>query len=742
MLVKYITRLPIRLKILSGSVLALIMISIFIFTYFPYKSSRQINLALQDKYHSMAEMISLGVGVGMESGDFEIIMEALKWARKDSSVVFIEVLDENLQEFALYNPSNTVFEIPFLLENNDIIELDKKSIHLAKTPIIYQNKNYGELILGTSLAYYTNLIRKNTNSLLFVTLIIFIVVFIFSYWFSKTITKPLIKLHQSVNEIASGNYEIDFNVTAEDEIGALAKSFMSMAKRIKLFISQEAMRVSEERYSSMVETAHDIIWTLDVDGNFTYINNRLENVTGHKVSDWIGKQFSAFINSEDNLDNEDLFKIAIQEGSHYQEVKVISTLGKLIILAVSSSTLYENNKFSGLVSFGRDITRQKKAEEELIENLDFNRSLLATLPTGMDVVDEEGIILFLNPAMEKLIGPGNLNKKCWEVYRDDKTRCYNCPLKKPFETGITDVLECDGILGGRIFEIFHSGMMFRGKKAFMEIFLDITERKNAELKLKSALAKAQESDRLKSTFLNTMSHELRTPLNAIIGLSECIDKDMPLDDIIDSVKIINNSGQNLLEIIKDIFDIVLIESGEVKIKNEWKDLNLIMSNLLVMLEKLQQETDKQDIKIVFEQKHDDKEFLFFTDYRILQMILIQLLRNALKFTEVGSIEFGYKDEIDNNNHFLNIYVKDSGIGISNEKMIIIFDLFRQGDDASTRKYGGIGLGLTISKKLTEVLGGKISVESVEGKSTTFHIMLPYNKIPSTQLNFQNQETDS
>ncbi len=253
------------------------------------------------------------------------------------------------------------------------------------------------------------------------------------------------------------------------------------------------------------------------------------------------------------------------------------------------------------------------------------------------------------------------------------------------------------------------------------------ERKKTEQDLKDALILAQEADRLKSTFLATMSHELRTPLNAVIGFSELISEEIPMDNVIEFAKIIKNSGEHLLEMIEDIFDITVLESGQLKEKKEYFLLTPLLNEIYEMIASEQQKMGKDDITVLFNQLLYDNDLLVFSDPRKLKQVFMNLLKNALKFTNEGFVEFGYHKIPNSAIPFLEFYVKDTGIGIPNESQEIIFEIFRQGDDSHTRNYGGTGIGLSMAKKLTEHLGGKIRVTSKVGEGSTFYFTIPYDK---------------
>ncbi len=263
------------------------------------------------------------------------------------------------------------------------------------------------------------------------------------------------------------------------------------------------------------------------------------------------------------------------------------------------------------------------------------------------------------------------------------------------------------------------------------------DRKKAEEDLIIALEKATESDHLKSAFLATMSHELRTPLNAIIGFSDLIDEKMSVKTILEFCKIINTSGNHLLSIVEDLFDITLIESGEIKMVEDKVVLQSVMNNVHEIIKAEQQQTDKENIDFSLIIPPERNDLIIKTDSSKLKQILINLLKNALKFTQEGHIKYGYSIEKEQGRPVLKFYVEDTGIGIPKDKQEIIFEIFRQGEDSLSREYGGTGIGLSISKKLVELLGGKIWIESEKGTGSTFYFTILLNEF--VQINYPTKE---
>ena len=246
--------------------------------------------------------------------------------------------------------------------------------------------------------------------------------------------------------------------------------------------------------------------------------------------------------------------------------------------------------------------------------------------------------------------------------------------------------------------------------------------KEIEMNLQMAKEKAEESDKLKSSFLANMSHEIRTPMNAIIGFSELITRKTVAQEKKDIyAQYITNSGKTLLALIDDIIDIAKIEAGQLKINKSVTYVNMMFNEILEYINNEKKRNKKEHILFTKNEAINDINFCFLCDPLRLRQILTNLLNNSLKFTFEGIIEFGY---LIPNNATILFYVSDTGIGLSDEKIPLVFERFRQADDTTTRQFGGTGLGLTISKKLVEMMGGRIWVESEKSKGSTFFFSLP------------------
>jgi signal transduction histidine kinase/CheY-like chemotaxis protein len=248
-----------------------------------------------------------------------------------------------------------------------------------------------------------------------------------------------------------------------------------------------------------------------------------------------------------------------------------------------------------------------------------------------------------------------------------------------------------------------------------------SELEAANRELQIANVKIREADRLKSEFLANMSHELRTPMNAIIGFTRLVRRkaaDLLPERQIENLEKVEISANHLLGLINDILDLSKIEAGKMGVNFMPFDLGPLVDTCLATVEPM---VKGGKVRLIKDVPQDLPEVM--SDQDKLKQIIINLLSNALKFTEEGEVRLSAAVD----DASLRIVVSDTGIGIRADALEYIFEEFRQADGSSTRKYGGTGLGLSITKKLTELLGGTIDVQSVEGKGSTFTIILPLAK---------------
>ena len=286
--------------------------------------------------------------------------------------------------------------------------------------------------------------------------------------------------------------------------------------------------------------------------------------------------------------------------------------------------------------------------------------------------------------------------------------------------------------------IFTSPIILKGELIGERgVIIDISERIIYINELKKAKAKAEESDNLKSAFLANMSHEIRTPMNAIIGFSGMLkDPELSYAERNEFISIINSNGESLLKLIEDIIDIAKIESGHISIRKTDSNLHKMASELQLSVKEIKRQNQKLNVKLINLNENDLVTDIIITDHHRLRQVLINLLTNAVKFTNEGFIRFGFSISPDKSKVIF--LVQDTGIGIPKDQQEVIFERFRKASGNQERLYPGTGLGLYITKTILKLLGGEIWMDSIPGIGSNFYVSIPYEKSsmkPSMEITY-------
>jgi len=390
----------------------------------------------------------------------------------------------------------------------------------------------------------------------------------------------------------------------------------------------------------------------------------------------------------------------------------------------------ENGNTTHFLAVKEDITDSKRAKEALLKSEERIRMHIQNTPIATVEYDKDFRFTGWNPAAEHIFGftaAEALGQLTSLIIPGNKESEVNLAMQKVIDQAIPSQNINENITkSGEIItcEWYNSPLVAsNGAVSGLASFaIDITEKKRMLNEMIAAKEKAEESDRLKTAFLATMNHELRTPLNHILGFSELILSGVAPEDNPSFALSIQASGQSLLAIIEDVFDLALVEQANIKLRNQTFSLmDHFMENKASFDNILRTSAKHEQIQLIFKPDTRWLSSYVTADRSKINQVLTNLFKNAIKFTQKGTIEFGYK--IDNQSN-LTFYVKDTGIGIPKEKHSIIFDFFRQGDDSTTRAYGGIGIGLAISQKITKILKGELMVVSEPGVGSTFSLTIP------------------
>jgi PAS domain S-box-containing protein len=490
---------------------------------------------------------------------------------------------------------------------------------------------------------------------------------------------------------------------------------------------EKVVKESEKFYKSIFELSGVGIAEVSPDGMFLMINKPFCKITGYSEEELKEKSFEDITYPEDmdvdlNYVND---LLAGKINGYNMGKRYIRKDGAVIWVNLTVSLVRDNDKNPKyFVSVINDITDNKKNEIELKKQA----QAVFYCPVSIVVTNKNGIIEYVNPAFEiisgykkeEALGKNPKIQSSGEENREFYKNLWNTILKGQIWKGTFKNKKKNGEIyweESSISPITNS----QGKIThFVAVKEDITKRKLIEEELIKSKIEAESANRAKSAFLANMSHEIRTPLNAILGFSGLLLNDSNLSEEQKSkIETINRTGEHLLKIINEILEISKIEAGKASI-------NLSEFNMYRLLE---------DLKNIFYLKAKDKNIclnffidddvpeVIITDELKLRQILINLVGNAIKFTDKGSVSVVINSKNEQDDSLLYVAVKDTGIGIAEENLNKIFDDFTQVYDTKYSK-GGTGLGLTITKEFVELLEGSITLKSTNGKGSEFSFFIP------------------
>lgn len=377
----------------------------------------------------------------------------------------------------------------------------------------------------------------------------------------------------------------------------------------------------------------------------------------------------------------------------------------------------------------QDVTQRKKAVEALKESESKKLALLKIIPDLIFVLNSkcEFVDIYTDNPDRLVVPPYKLlGKKCYHIFPGGLCVQLEEKIAKAFETREIQTFEYRYKRDLVNYVVEEIRIIVSGEDEVLAIIRDITTQKKNEIELKRAWEEAKEANRVKDAFVANISHEIRTPINAILGFGELLQSELTNPDHIQYIESIHTSSKSLLNLINDLLDLSKIEAGRMTVREEPVNLRILMSEIENIFSiKLVDKGLDFEINI-----HDNCPLSLQTDEMRVRQILINLVSNAIKFTQEGCVKVSinafnshivdYVEHVD-----LKIEVEDTGIGISEENLKQIFVAFQQQEQQDAKKYGGTGLGLTITKRLAELLNGTVEVSSKLGKGSRFTVIL-YN----------------
>jgi len=470
----------------------------------------------------------------------------------------------------------------------------------------------------------------------------------------------------------------------------------------------------------------------DKDAKVIWMNEALENILGYTLEEMKGKAFGrTLMGEESNVEQyEAALQAVIEKRSYELELKIYRKDGKPIWAYLSNSPLLnEMGEVERQITVIVDITERKTVDEQLKL-----LSLVASSTTsGVVINNRNGEVEWINSAFEKITGYSlsdvagrhlgdSLKGELTDVSIIERARRLS-KNKQSFEVDLLAYRKDGQPLW---ISVINSVILNSNGDVdkYIEVIIDITSKKKVELELISAKEEAVQLNKAKDMFISVMSHEIRTPLNAVIGMSRILIDNNPLESQKENLDILQFSAENLMTLINDVLDFTKIETGNIEL--EQADVNL-REMVRRIINSMQYRANEKNIYLTESIDEALPEFIIGDSARLIQ-VLLNLVSNAIKFTDDGGVNIELKVlEDSKNNARIRFAVTDTGIGVASDKLGTIFESFKQAEADTTRKYGGTGLGLAISERLVELYDSRINVDSVLGKGSTFWFIITFNK---------------
>lgn len=509
------------------------------------------------------------------------------------------------------------------------------------------------------------------------------------------------------------------------------KNFEEKKENIK-----KIMNYNDTFLKAIEQSATTIVIT-DKKGNIEYVNKKFEELTGYSYKEALGKNPNILKSGYTKQDDYSILWKTIKKGKAWKGIfKNIDKFGNYFW---EEATIYpiknNDNEIINFVGIKEDISQRIIIENKLKNSYEFLQSILDSLPNPTYVINKDFSIEFANKKFKEMFKENysNSKNKCYNTTHKYSHPCFKegepCPLKivlEKKETTVVKHVHKDSNNKKIHVEIICSPIFDENGNVnkVIEYTIDVTKRVNYEKYLNKAKELAQEAEKAKSDFLANISHEIRTPINGLIGFSELLLSTSLNEDQKRYLDMIKMSSETLNNLISDILEYSKLEAKKIDLVNEKLNLKDLLNDICFFY---LIESNKKNFNFKYSIDDSIPDLLYFDSTRLKQ-IISNLLNNSFKFTKNGYVEMTVKT-IENNSKLVKILftIKDTGIGISKNKINHIFDRFSQADEKIYKEYGGTGLGLSIVKKLVDLMDGEIRVNSQLNKGTKFEIIINFIK---------------
>jgi len=522
------------------------------------------------------------------------------------------------------------------------------------------------------------------------------------------------------------------NEGQRDALKTLSREVMShLTLRRQKRELEQTVKLHNEFYN-LFNNSPEIHCVINSEGKIQLINQSVTRVLGYTPEQAIGLPIWHFLPKDERGPMFSLLEQGLKnkKKAYDLETRIVNLSGELKWISWSVIA-----KGPSWYASGRDITYQKK----IVSELELLSLVASKVSNGVVISNADNEVIWINSAFEKITGY-NLtdvsNKALGDVLMGELTDVGIIQKarelsknKQSFEVDLL-IYRKDGqplwisIINSIILDAAGS------VDKYVEVIIDVTAKKKAELELIAAKEEALQLNRAKDMFMSVMSHEIRTPLNAVIGISHLLMDDNHDESQKENLKILKFSAENLMTLINDVLDFTKVETGNIVLEKIDIDLRDMVNSVV---HSMQFKARDKDIFIKAEFDANLPAFVVGDKTRICQ-ILLNLIGNSVKFTEKGGITVDVKViEESRNEARIRFEVSDTGIGIRADQINNIFESFKQADESITRLYGGTGLGLAITKRLVELHDSRINVESVYGQGSKFWFTITFNKSNFTPI---------
>jgi len=605
-----------------------------------------------------------------------------------------------------------------------------------RLPVAESGVEYGAVELGIASAQIDQIMADASEKTIAIALLEVFLTALFSFFLGKYLTRELAKLEGAAHSISAGELGVQVQASGNDEIAHTISSFNTMSSRLKASYQEieggylQAKAMADE-INAVMNTVLDGIVTISEKGIIRTVNPAMSTLFGYTADELLGRNVKMLMPEPVATAHDGYLAAAGNYGRRSIVGATRAEQGRRIDgrlfpmeLTVTEVLIRGERTFVGVI---RDVSAQKEYEARIVESESIRSAMLEAGVDAIITSDESGKIIEFNPAAERTFGVAReaaLGRNVVEtIFPSESYDTYQASLLRYKTSG-------EGIEIGKHSEVVAqraSGDKFDCElaiipirlfdKVFFAFFLrDITERKREQKELQTAKKQAEAANEAKSRFLAAMSHEIRTPMNAILGTLGLI-KDTPLNEEQSKyVVTAADAGKSLLSIINDILDFSKIEAGKLDLECVVFDVRRLVDDVVELLS-ARAWSKKIEIASCVELSVPS---LLSGDPGRLRQILLNLVGNAVKFTEKGGITIDATGvEESDGTVMVQFSVTDTGIGIPTPAQARLFQEFFQVDESISRKHYGTGLGLAICKRLTELMGGEIGVRSEPGLGSTF-----------------------